>query len=118
MNIDNYRSAILHAPNNSTEDDQLNPSAPPAEDNSSDENVECPTAQHSTSTATRMTRSTADPDKLSPYVYDTLPLEKCLSQIIEEKRWKKVEEKRKRLQASTGTPVKGEDIAFSFFFLH
>ena len=82
-------------PTNSTEDDQLNPSAPPAEDSSSDENVEQQPTQ-----PTCMTRSTADPNKLTPYVYDTLPLEKRLSQIIGEKRKKKVEEvKKKRLRA-------------------
>ena len=79
----------------STEDDPPNPSAHPAEDSSS----EGATDQQPEDSA-RITRSTANPNKLTPYVYDTLPLEKRLSNIIEEKPKKKVEEeRRKRLKA-------------------
>ena len=82
----------------STEEDPPNPSAPPAEDNSSDDATGH--QQPEASASSRVTRATADPSKLTPYVYDTLPLEKRLSKIIEEKRKKKVEEeRRKRLKA-------------------
>ena len=82
----------------STEDDPPNPSAPPAEDSSSDNATT--QQQPEASNSQRVTRPTADPSKLTPYVYDPLPLEKRLSKIIEEKRKKKVEEeRRKRLKA-------------------
>ena len=82
----------------STEDDPPNPIAPPGEDNLSDDATD--QQQPEASASSRVTRATADPSKLTPYVYDTLPLEKRLSKIIEEKRKKKVEEeRRKRLKA-------------------
>ena len=87
-------------PTHSTEDDQLIPSAPPAEDRSSDKNVEQQPTQ-----PTHMTRSTADPSKLTPYVYDALSLEKRLSKIIEEKRNKKVEEDKKKCLRELGLKV-------------
>ena len=78
----------------STKDDPPNPSAPPAEDSSSDDATD--QQQPETSASSRVTRATADPSKLTPYVYDTLPLEKQLSKIIKEKRKKKVEEERRK----------------------
>ena len=82
-----------------TKEDPPNPSAPPAEDSSSDDATSHQQPEQPEASA-RVTRATADPSKLTPYVYDTLPLEKRLSKIIEEKRKKKVEEeRRKRLKA-------------------
>lgn len=97
--FDEYETSSQH--DNSTEDDRPDPSAPPAEDSSSSEdNAEPSTSSQPSATSTRLTRSTADPTNLTPYVYDTLPLEKLLSKIIKEIRRKKVEEdKRKRLKA-------------------
>ena len=68
----------------STKDDPPNPSAPPTEDSSSD--VAATQQQPEANYSQRVTRATADPSKLTPYVYDTLPLEKRLSKIIKEKK--------------------------------
>ena len=75
---------------NSTEDDRPDPSAPPAEDSStSGDEVQPSTSSQPLAIPASVTRSTADPTKLTPYVYDTLALEKRLSKIIEEKRQKR-----------------------------